>query len=141
MPAPANPRNRDFFVYTFRADGYPFYVGIGRDRRASDRLRYVRSLTSAELKEKSLSVRVMADLAKKACIKFSCTRTPLNRSQALALEKKENRAAYTKGIPTNKLATQSVPTQRYNQGRKSSSAQGTGQRMRTETNSHIDHQS
>ena len=89
MPKPAHPRKRDFFVYTFRADGYPFYVGIGRDRRASDRLRYVRSLTAAKLRTKSLSVRVMAVLDKVSRIHFSSTRRPLNRAQALALEKKK----------------------------------------------------
>lgn len=89
MPAPANPRKRDFFVYTFSADGYPFYVGIGRDKRASDRLRYVRSLTPAKLKTMSLSVRVMAELDKRTHVKFSSTRTPLNRSQALALENRK----------------------------------------------------
>ncbi|MCK1547183.1 hypothetical protein IVB12_35990 [Bradyrhizobium sp. 179] len=89
MPAPANPKKREFFVYIFRADGYPFYVGIGRDRRASDRLRYVRSLTPAKLRTKSLSVRVMAELDKKARIEFSSTRKPLDRAQALVLEKQK----------------------------------------------------
>lgn len=97
MPAPANPRKRDFFVYTFRADGYPFYVGIGRDRRASDRLRYVRSLTADKLKTKSLSVRVMGALDKKARLEFSSTRKPLNREQALALEKQIIKRLVRKG--------------------------------------------
>ncbi|MGY4215960.1 hypothetical protein ACVMFB_002459 [Bradyrhizobium sp. USDA 4522] len=70
----ANPSKRDFYVYTFHVDGYPFYVGIGRDRRASDRLRYVRSLAPEKLKKKSLSVRVMAALDVSACIEYSCTR-------------------------------------------------------------------
>ncbi|MCP1834164.1 hypothetical protein J2R76_002501 [Bradyrhizobium sp. USDA 4532] len=87
MPVAANPLKRDYFVYTFHVDGYPFYVGIGRDRRASDRLRYVRSLTPEKLKKKSLSVRVMAALDGRACIEYSCTKMPLNRTQALALEK------------------------------------------------------
>ncbi len=64
MPAPANPLKRGFYVYTFHVDGYPFYVGLGRDQRGPDRLRYVRSLTPAMLKKKSLSVRVMAELDK-----------------------------------------------------------------------------
>lgn len=97
MPAAANPRKRDFFVYTFHADGYPFYVGIGRARRASDRLRYVRSLTPERLKSKSLSVRVMAALDKKARLQFSSTRKPLNREQALALEKQTIRRLIQKG--------------------------------------------
>lgn len=87
MPVAANPLKRDFYVYTFHVDGYPFYVGIGRDRRASDRLRYVRSLAPEKLKKKSLSVRVMAALDVSACIEYSCTRMSLNRAQALALER------------------------------------------------------
>lgn len=89
MPAAANPRKRDFFVYTFRADGYPFYVGIGRDKRASDRLRYVRSLTPAKLETKSLSVRVMAALDKKTHVEFSRTRRSLSRAQALTAERQK----------------------------------------------------
>ena len=53
MPVAANPLRRDFYVYTFHVEGYQFYVGIGRDRRASDRLRYIRSLTPAKLKGKT----------------------------------------------------------------------------------------
>jgi len=88
MPAPANPLKRGFYVYTFHVDGYPFYVGLGRDQRGPDRLRYVRSLTPAMLKKKSLSVRVMAALDKKVCIEYSWSRTPLTRPQAFALERK-----------------------------------------------------
>jgi hypothetical protein len=93
MPAPANPRRRDYFVYQFKADGYPFYVGIGHAERASDRLRYVRSLMVPKnvdkLAEKALSVRVIAALLKrKVEIKFSCTRRPMNRRQALDLERR-----------------------------------------------------
>jgi hypothetical protein len=87
MPVAANPHKRDFYVYQFKVDGYPFYVGIGRDRRASDRLRYVRSLmvphNAAKLAKKSFSVRVMAALLRRnAPIKVSCTRLPMNRKQA-----------------------------------------------------------
>jgi hypothetical protein len=88
MPIAKTPLKREFYVYTFRVDGYPFYVGLGRDQRGPDRLRYVRSLTPARLKTKSLSVRVMAALDGKARIEYSATRKPMNRSQALALERK-----------------------------------------------------
>ena len=44
MPSPTNPNKCEFFVYQDKVDGYPFYVGVGRDRRASDGLRYVRSI-------------------------------------------------------------------------------------------------
>jgi hypothetical protein len=64
VPAPAHPRKREFYVYQFEVKGYPFYVGIGRDRRDSDRIRYVRSLLTpknrSKLKHSSLNVRVMA---------------------------------------------------------------------------------
>ena len=94
MPISAHPRKRDFFVYEFKVDGYPFYVGIGRDRRATDRLRYVRSLmvprNAGKLAKRSLSVRVMAALLRRgASIKLVCTRTPMNRSQALVREKQK----------------------------------------------------
>jgi hypothetical protein len=48
MPAPANLSKRDFYVYQFKVDGYPFYVGIGRYNRGDERLRYVRSLNAAK---------------------------------------------------------------------------------------------
>ncbi|SRR6266702_1371871 len=88
MPAARNPLKREFYVYTFHVDRYPFYVGIGRDQRGPDRLRYVRSLTPARQKTKSLSVRVMAALDRKVRIEYSATRKPMSRSQALALELK-----------------------------------------------------
>lgn len=86
MPVARNPLRKEYYVYTFRVDGYPFYVGVGRDQRGPDRLRYVRSLTPDRLKTKSLSVRVMAILDRKARIKYSATRKPMTRSQALTLE-------------------------------------------------------
>ncbi|MGJ4888856.1 hypothetical protein ACQR1Y_11710 [Bradyrhizobium sp. HKCCYLRH3099] len=94
MPISAHPRKCDFFVYEFKVDGYPFYVGIGRDRRATDRLRYVRSLmvphNAGKLAKRSLSVRVMAALLRRnASITLVCTKIPMNRSQALAREKRK----------------------------------------------------
>ena len=94
MPAPANPHKRDFFVYQFKVGTYPFYVGIGRANRATDRLRYVRSLMipkhAAKLAKKRLSVRVMAALLERGIEpKLSCTRRPLNRREALEREKSD----------------------------------------------------
>lgn len=97
MPAATNPLDRDFYVYKFSVDGYPFYVGIGRSQRGPDRLRYIRSLSPAKLKLKSLSVRTMAALDKKADIKYSCTRRPLTRQQALDLERKTIERLIRKG--------------------------------------------
>lgn len=88
MPVARDPSKREFYVYTFHVDGYPFYVGIGRDQRGPDRLRYVRSLTPAKLKTKKLSDRVMVALDRKAHVEYSSTRKPLNRMEALELERK-----------------------------------------------------
>ncbi|MDP2355493.1 MAG: hypothetical protein Q8M31_05470 [Beijerinckiaceae bacterium] len=88
MPVAKDPSKLEFYVYTFSVDGYPFYVGIGRDQRGPDRLRYIRSLTPAKLKTKKLSDRVMVALDRKAVIKCSSTRKPLNRAEALELERK-----------------------------------------------------
>lgn len=98
MPVSTNPLKRDFYVYTFSVAGYPFYVGIGRSLRGPDRLRYVRSLTASKLATKSLSVRVMAVLDKTVSIKYSFTRKPLNRAQALALEKETIRRLVRNGF-------------------------------------------
>jgi hypothetical protein len=61
MPVSANPHTREFFAYQFKVDGYPFYIGIDRDTRASDRKRYVGSLMvphhASKLTERSLGVR------------------------------------------------------------------------------------
>jgi hypothetical protein len=93
MPAPKYPRKRDFYVYRFKVDSYPFYVGIGRGRRGSDRLRYVKSLlkpsNKANLARSALHVRVIAKFVRTDIdVGYSQTRRPLARSQALALEKK-----------------------------------------------------
>jgi hypothetical protein len=94
MPVSANPRKRDFYVYQFKVDGYPFYVGIGRDERGPDRLRYVKSLLKphnrGKLERSSLHVRVIAKLLrKKKDIRYFQTRKPLTRAGALAREKKD----------------------------------------------------
>lgn len=95
MPVSANPRKQEFYVYQFKVNDYPFYVGIGRSRRGPDRMRYVRSLLTpqnrARLERSSLCVRVIAKLIQKNKGKklvYSQTRRPLTRAQALELEKK-----------------------------------------------------
>jgi hypothetical protein len=69
MPVSANPRKQEFYVYQFKVNDYPFYVGIGRSRRGPDRMRYVRSLLTpqnrARLERSSLCVRVIAKLIQK----------------------------------------------------------------------------
>jgi hypothetical protein len=91
MPAAAHPNRRDFFVYTFKLDGYPFYVGVGRDKRASDRIRFIKNLMANNPEKlKSLSDRVIAallDMGKTPT--YSQTHTPMNRRQALEAEEAE----------------------------------------------------
>jgi len=94
MPVAANPRRRDYYVYQFKVDSYPFYVGIGRDKRGPDRLRYVRSLLTprnrAKLQRSCLQVRVIAELLReRKDIRYSQTRKPLTRAGALEREKKD----------------------------------------------------
>lgn len=52
MPVARNPLAKEFYVYHLVAAGVPFYVGIGRAARASDRVRYVRYLLGRELQGK-----------------------------------------------------------------------------------------
>jgi hypothetical protein len=90
VPAPANPSLPEFCVYQFEAGGYPFYIGIGRAKRADDRLRYVRSLSADTIAKKSLSVRVMAALLKRNDeIELVYLHRGLVRSDALIEERKE----------------------------------------------------
>jgi hypothetical protein len=48
MPAAKNPNKPDSFVYWLCADRVPFYVGVGRSRRASHRVAFVRNLMRLE---------------------------------------------------------------------------------------------
>jgi hypothetical protein len=48
MPVAKNPRAREFYVYRLEYDKVPFYVGIGRDKRAEDRVRFIESLIARE---------------------------------------------------------------------------------------------
>jgi hypothetical protein len=103
MAVTTNSLRRDFYVYQFKVDGYPFYVGIGRSQRGPDRLRYVRSLltprNAAKLAKSSLSVRVMAVLLRrKKEIAYSCTRRPMTRRAALAVERKRIAQLITNGF-------------------------------------------
>lgn len=41
MPRPNDPNARDFYVYVFHANDYPFYVGHGRADRLRDRPVYI----------------------------------------------------------------------------------------------------
>jgi hypothetical protein len=94
MPAPANPLARDVYVYQFKVDGYPFYVGIGRSKRGPDRERYVRSLLSSrnatKLAKSTLHVRIIAALIQRnKTVEYSRTRRLMTRDEALTLERKK----------------------------------------------------
>jgi hypothetical protein len=101
MPAPADPHKLEFYVYQFEADGYPFYVGIGRAERASNRERFIRSLLKhhpEKLQSKSLKDRVMAELIRmKREFKYREIKTGMKREEALALEKEQIRSLAGQG--------------------------------------------
>jgi hypothetical protein len=69
VPICRHPNVPEFFVYAFVANGYPFYVGIGRLGRATDRIRYVRYLMERERQGRSVkwvaSCRVIATLIRR----------------------------------------------------------------------------
>jgi len=93
MPAPENPRRRDYFVYSMTARGKSFYVGIGRSARASDRVRYVRYLMKRERDGRPvkwvLSNEVIAKLIARGIeVNWKHLRTGLNRAQALNHERR-----------------------------------------------------
>ncbi len=71
LPAPKNPDLPEYFVYRLEVAGVPFYVGVGRSSRASDRFRYVRSLMAREASGKpvkwNMSCEVVAGLLRAGC--------------------------------------------------------------------------
>jgi hypothetical protein len=94
MPLAKDPNRPEFYVYLLAADDVPFYVGIGRSARASDRVRYVRYLVSREARGKpvkwGLSNRVVAELLVAGCeVKVEYCETGLPRANALIRERSE----------------------------------------------------
>jgi hypothetical protein len=94
VPVPANPPLPEFYVYRLEANGVPFYVGIGRSARASDRVRYIRYSMSREAQGKtvkwSLHTRAIATLLTGGCsIHVVYVATGLKRADALLAEPKE----------------------------------------------------
>ena len=94
MPLPTDPNKPEFFVYRFEVDQYPFYVGIGRAERASDRIRYVRSLFTPKNTQKL--ARSEPQRSCHGCIYTARTRTRAEahlrdpiRAKALELERGE----------------------------------------------------
>ncbi len=44
MALPKNPNIPEFYVYQFSVSGKPFYIGIGRSERDSDRIRFIKNI-------------------------------------------------------------------------------------------------
>jgi hypothetical protein len=102
MPAPKNATIPEFYVYLLEAKGVPFYVGVGRSTRASDRVRYVRWLMKREARGKTvkwtLSNAVVADLLRSGCkISVAYPVTGLVRAAALTQERAEINRLLKKG--------------------------------------------
>jgi hypothetical protein len=93
MAIAKNPKAREFVVYQFEVRRIPFYVGIGRPGRATDRVRFVDYLMRREASGKSvkwnLSDSVIAGFLRRgedARLRYLHKRLP--RARALVLEKK-----------------------------------------------------
>ncbi len=102
MPVANDPTKPEFYVYRLVADGVPFYVGVGRSARASDRVRFVRYLLAREAEGKptkwSFNSRVVAKLLEAGCdIRDIYTQSGLTRAQALTLERQEIENLVTAG--------------------------------------------
>jgi hypothetical protein len=69
MPRAADPNKLEFYVYRLQVGNAPFYVGIGRDKRASDRVPHVRRMMrrqrAGERVKWTLSTRVIRQLLRK----------------------------------------------------------------------------
>ena len=94
MSIAKDPNRPEFYVYHLCAEGIPFYVGIGRSARASDRIRYIRYLLTREAQGKlarwSLSGRAIAALLRAGCdVQVTYPASDLTRGEALARERSE----------------------------------------------------
>ncbi len=103
MPVAANPHSREYYVYTMRAEGHPFYVGIGRDKRASDRVRWVQSQIARELRglpakwvRHTCVIRRL--LEANIAVKSKTHRANLNRAEALTFERELIQRLKRRGI-------------------------------------------
>jgi hypothetical protein len=104
MPKATDPNSLEWYVYQFEVRGIPFYVGIGRSKRASNRTRWVCAQIKRELagklplKEPVLSNRVIrALILTPETIKTRKIREHLCREEALDLEEKRIAELVAKG--------------------------------------------
>jgi hypothetical protein len=87
-----NPNARECYVYRLETNRVPFYVGIGRDKRASDRVRYIGSLMARERRgvpvKWHLSAVVIANFLRHPnAVKVHYTARGLTRRTALLKER------------------------------------------------------
>ncbi len=93
MPAAHNPHSPEYYVYRIEANSVPFYVGVGRSSRASDRVRYVTRQMHREseghIVNWVLSNEVVALCLRKGLkVKVRYTCKGLNREAALLRERR-----------------------------------------------------
>jgi hypothetical protein len=103
MPAAKSPTAPEYFVYALEAEGNPFYVGIGRSKRASDRVRYVDYLMRREANGKTvkwvLSNRVVAHFLREGKdVSVRYLHRDITRSEALVLEVQEIKKLVSSGL-------------------------------------------
>lgn len=94
MPAPQHPRRHDYYVYVLEDDGKAFYVGIGHSKRASDRVRFVKSLIARKARGERVkwvhSNIIVADYLRRGVeVSHRYLHEGLTRVQALKLELEE----------------------------------------------------
>jgi hypothetical protein len=94
VPTAKNPNLAEFYVYRLEVDRIPIYVGIGRDKRASDRVRYIKNMQRRDARGQvvkwHLSASVVAYFLRRhheVCVRYRFS--GLVRSAALVRERAE----------------------------------------------------
>jgi hypothetical protein len=103
MPAPKHPSRPEFFVYQLQVGDVPFYIGVGRAKRASDRVRYVKNLMKREsqgnLVDWDFSCAVVAELLRRGHeITVAYSADALTRQEALKREPEAILQLVTRGF-------------------------------------------
>jgi hypothetical protein len=103
MPNAKHPEKKLFCLYQFEIRGTPFYVGMGTELRAGDRIRYVKSKMKRQELGKplkwSLSSRVIAYFChRNVKVRLHFIRKRLSRPRALRLEKRRIESLVASGV-------------------------------------------